>query len=134
MHCVCLGVVKYIMRLQLSDGNKGIDFYMGTSNARLSHNLLSIKPLDIVRRLPRALEDLEHWKATELKNWLLHYSVAVLRKTLDPIYFFHWTLLVNGIGILCSDSISNDDLRNADAMLRDFVILMGILQYRSKLT
>ena len=134
MHCVCLGVVKYIMRLQLSDGNKGMDFYVGASNARLSHNLLSIKPPDIVGRLPRALEDLKHWKATELKNWLLHYSVAVLRKTLDPIYFFHWTLLVNGIGILCSDSISNDDLRNADAMLRDFVILMGILYGTTKCT
>ena len=28
MHCVCLGVVKYIMTLQLSEGNKDKDFYI----------------------------------------------------------------------------------------------------------
>ena len=134
MHCVCLGVVKYIMNLQLSDGNKDKDFYVGASKARMSHQLLSIKPPDIVKRLPRSLDDLNHWKATKLKNWLLHYSVAVLRKNLNPVYLFHWTLLVGGKGILCSDSISNKDLRNADQMLQDFVLLMGILYGPTKCT
>ena len=45
-----------------------------------------------VKRPP--LDDLEHWKATELKNWLLHYSVGVLRNISNPLYFYHWTLLV----------------------------------------
>ena len=134
MHCVCLGVVKYIMQLQLSEGNKDNVFFIGASKACLSHNLLSIKPPDIVGRLPRSLEDLMHWKATELKNWLLHYSVAVLHKILNPLYLFHWTLLVGGIGILSADSISNDDLRNADDMLQDFVLLMGVLYGPTKCT
>ena len=106
----------------MSDGNKGMNFSTGASKTRLSLKLLSIKPPDIVGRLPRLLEDLKHWKATELKNWLLHYSVAVLRKILNPLFFFQWSLLVGGIGILCSDSISNDDLANADSMLQDFVL------------
>ena len=53
--------------------------------------------------------------------------MAVLRKNLNPVYLFHWTLLVGGIGMLCSDSISNEYLRNADQMLPDFVLLMGVL-------
>ena len=134
MHCVCLGVVKYIMQLQLSEGNKDKVFFIGASKACLSHKLLSIKPPDIVGRLPRSLEDLKHWKATELKNWLLHYSVAVLHKILNPLYLFHWALLVGGIGILSADSISNDDLRNADDMLQDFVLLMGVLYGPTKCT
>ena len=104
------------------------------SKACLSHRLLSIKPPDIVGRLPRSLEDLKHWKATELKNWLLHYSIAVLRKILNPLYLFHWTLLVSGIGILCGDSISDDDLRDADDMLQTFVFLMPILYGPTKCT
>ena len=79
MHCVCLGVVKYIMRLQMSDGNRDKPFYLGAKKASISRQLLSIKPPDIVGRLPRSVEDMKLWKATELKNWLLHYSVAVLR-------------------------------------------------------
>ena len=127
MHCVCLGVVKYIMRLQMSDGNRDKPFYLGAKKASISRQLLSIKPPDIVGRLPRSVEDLKHWKATELKNWLLHYSVAVLRNKLNALYAFHWSLLVGAIGILCSDSISHEDLRHADSMLQDFVLLMGIL-------
>jgi len=101
------------MMLQLSEVNKDKDFYIGSSKACLSHRILSIKPPDTIGRLPRSLDDLKHWKATELKNWLLHYSVAVLHPVLHPLYLFHWTLLVGGIGILCSDSIVNDDLSNA---------------------
>lgn len=127
MHRVCLGVVKNVMQLQLSDGNKGKDFFVGASKARMSHQLLSIRPPDIVGRLPRSLDDLKDWKATELKNWLLHCSVAVLRETLNPLYFFHWTLLVGGMGKLCSYSMSNDDLGIADQMLQDFVLLMEVL-------
>ena len=127
MHCVCLGVVKYIMQLQMSDGNRDKPFYLGAKKASISRQLLSIKPPDIVGRLPRSLEDMKYWKATELKNWLLHYSVAVLRNKLNTLYAFHWSLLVGAIGILCSDSISDEDLRHADSMLQDFVLLMGIL-------
>lgn len=60
MHCVCLGAVKYILQMRMSDRNKGMDYYIGASKARLSHKLLSIKQLDIVGRLPRSLEDLKH--------------------------------------------------------------------------
>ena len=127
MHSVCLGVVKYIMHLQTSDGNKDKVFFIGAKTLSMSHKLLSIKPPDIVGRLPRSLEDLKHWKATELKNWLLHYSVPVLYKILNPLYIFHWSLLGGATGILCSDSISNTDLKEADGMLQDFVLLMGIL-------
>ena len=127
MHSVCLGVVKYIMHLKTSDGNKDKVFLVGAKTLSMSHKLLSIKPPDIVGRLPRSLEDLKHWKATELKNWLLHYSVPVLYKILNPLYIFHWSLLVGATGMLCSDSISNTDLKEADGMLQDFVLLMEIL-------
>lgn len=53
--------------------------------------------------------------------------MPVLRNKLNTLYAFHWSLLVAAIGILCSDSISDEDLRHADSMLQDFVLLMGIL-------
>ena len=123
MHCVHLGVVKYITTLQLSEGNEGKDFYIGSSKAWLSHGLLSIKPPDIVGRLPRLLDDLKHWKATEFKNLLLHYSVAVLRPVLNPLYLFDWTLtatdvyaLLAGVNLdFCSHrSLNNDCNRVVD--------------------
>ena len=118
MHCVCLGVVRYIMQKQMSDGNQENVFYIGAKKASMSRKLLLIKPPDIVGRLPRPIEDLQHWKATELKNWLLHYSVTVLYNSLSPLYIFHWSL-VRAIGSFCSDSISNADLKETESMLQD---------------
>ena len=46
MHSVCLGVAKYIMELQLSEGNKDKAFFIGDRKACLSHKRLSIKPPD----------------------------------------------------------------------------------------
>ena len=42
MHCVCVGVVRYILTLQLSEGNKDKDFYIGSSKACLSHRLMHV--------------------------------------------------------------------------------------------
>ena len=41
MHSVCLGVVKYIMQLQMSDRNRDKPFYPGAKKASMSHQLLS---------------------------------------------------------------------------------------------
>ena len=43
-------------------------FYVGAKKASISRQLLLIKLPDIVGRLPRSLEDMKYWKATELKN------------------------------------------------------------------
>ena len=129
-----IGCTLYVWGLLSTEGNKDKDFYIGSSKACLSHRLLSIKLPDIVGRSPRSLDDLKCWKATELKNWLLHYSVAVLCPVLNPLYLFHWTLLIGGIGILCSDSSVNDNLSSADSMLQDFILLMGILYAPTKCT
>ena len=60
--------------------------------------------------------------------------MAVLRPVLNPLYLFHWTLLVGGIGILSSDSIAIDDLSSGDTMLQDIVFFMGILYAPTKCT
>ena len=105
MHCVSLGCVKYVMTLLLQD--KGKSYFIGAASTTktLTERLLAIKPPDIVGRYPRALTELTHRKATELKNWLLHYSLAVMYSTLQPLYLLHWSLLVGAVGILTSDSI-----------------------------
>lgn len=134
MHCVALGVVKYVLNLMLADKWKGTQFYIGSKMESLSTRLVSIKPPDNIGRLPRSFRELKNWKATELKNWLLHYSVPVLRSSAKPVYFFHWCLLASAVGILCSDSISQDSIVQASEMLKDFVVLMGIIYGPTKCT
>ena len=129
MHCVSLGSVKYVMALLIEV--KGRSYYVG---AAATMKILYIKPPDIVGRYPRALNELAHWKATELKNWLLHYSLPVMHSTVQPLYLLHWSLLVGEVGILTSDRIGQNDLQEADAMLQDFVLLMASLFDTTKCT
>ena len=68
MHSICLGVVKYIMHQQMSDGNKDKVFYIGTKTSSMSCKLLSINPPDIVGRLPRSIEDLNIGKQQSSKT------------------------------------------------------------------
>lgn len=134
MHCVSLGCVKYVMTLLMQDKRRS--YFIGAASTMkvLSERLLAIKPPDTVGRYPRALAEISHWKATELKNWLLHYSLPVMHSILQPLYLLHWSLLVGAVGILTSDSIDQNDLQEADAMLQDFVLLMATLYDTTKCT
>ena len=62
--------------------------------------------------------------ATEYRNWLLHYSVPVLKDVLPNQYFIHYTLFVTAISILVSDQISLQKLQQADKLLDNFCKLM----------
>ena len=62
--------------------------------------------------------------ATEYRNWLLHYSVQVLKGVLPDHYFLHCTLLVTAIAILVSDRITPEQLKLADELLDNFCKLM----------
>ena len=93
-------------------------FYVGDQTRLINDRLSAIKPPGSkIGRLPR---DIQNWKATEFKNWLIHYSLVVLHGILDHAYFLHWSLLVSSIGILTKDYISPSELTLADDMLKDF--------------
>lgn len=62
--------------------------------------------------------------ATEYRNWLLHYSVPVLKGALPAHYFLHYTMLVTAIATLVSDQISQQKLQQADKLLENFCKLM----------
>lgn len=76
--------------------------------------------------------------ASELKAWLLYYSLPILVKVLPEKYVVHFALLVEGIHILLSDDISPTDLDVAETILdkfyEDFEPLYGKLHLHVKLT
>ncbi|KAK0159504.1 hypothetical protein PV327_011029 [Microctonus hyperodae] len=56
-----------------------------------------IKPPKFIHCMPRNIEELVHWKSSELKIWLFYYSVPVLHGIMTEKYFQHYLLLVAGI-------------------------------------
>ena len=126
MHCICLGIVKSKFQSMLVE--KSSRFYVGDQTRLINDRLSSIKPPGSkIGCLPRDISELQNWKATEFKKWLIHYSLVVLHGILDHAYFLQWSLLVSSIGILTKDYISPSELTLADDMLKDFCRLYPIL-------
>ena len=109
--------------------------------------LLAIKVTDTMSRVPRSLQDFGHWKGisyavphkptlcayylagAELRNWLLFFSIPILKGILPANFLNHLAMLVTGVYICSSQSIDHRDFVLAQQLLlqfcKDFSMLYG---------
>ncbi|XP_035662855.1 uncharacterized protein LOC118406704 [Branchiostoma floridae] len=120
MHCAPMGVVKALINLWLGKPNSKKAFYIGDKIPELNKRLLGLKIPNNISHAPRSLNDRHHWKASQLRAWLLHFSLPVLRGVLNEEYYAHYALLVTALSTLVSDEITQDQLRNAETRLDVF--------------
>lgn len=125
MHCMLLGVGRQFLTLWLE--RVGSPFYIGRMQAIIDERIKAIAPPKDVKRLPRPTTERKWWKAKEFENWLLYYSLPVLRGILDTRYLQHWACLVEALHIMLEPRISFSDLATAEALLLDFHIRAQIL-------
>lgn len=121
MHCVLLGVCRYMASLWMDSKNTSEPWYIGVQTASIDKHLLSIKPPGIVARVPRSLIERKFWKAHEWQHWLLYYSLPVLKGILPQKYHCHWALLVEGISILLGSELNTELISHAHDALVYFV-------------
>ncbi len=121
MHCVLLGVCRQIATLWFDSKSYSQPWYIGLNTARVDGNLLAIKPPSIFSRIPRSIVERRFWKAHEWQNWLLYYSLPVLKGILPNKYLCHWALLVEGVSILLGSDISQEDIDHAHEALELYV-------------
>jgi len=105
MHLVFLGVARKLIFLWI----KGpLNVRIGTQKKKLiSQHLISIKnciPCEI-NRLPRSLDEIEKYKATEYRTFLLYTGMVVLAEVLDKNLYKNFLLLCVSIHLLSRDDI-----------------------------
>lgn len=123
MHGVLLGTTKKLLQLWFSPSSSKQPYHLGHMVKEVDKRLSAMKPTDEITRMPRNLEtSLQHMKASELQNWLLHYSVPCLDGIMENKYMENLCYLVEGVYILLGDSISQESLDRAGDMLRQFYI------------
>lgn len=121
MHCVHLGVTKSLLHLWFSIKYKDEPFSMRHIEKVVSEKLCSIKPPHFFDRIPQPISKLAFWKASELQSFLLYYSLPILCKVMDQVYFNHFQLFVLGISLLCKDSVTEADIVMSQSLLDLFV-------------
>ena len=83
------------------------------------------KPPAEFTRAPRSIQKhLKYWKASEIKYWLLYYSLPLLLGKLPSLFWHHYALLVCSLHFLLKSEISAEEVDAAEQMLSDFYELM----------
>ncbi|KAK3109028.1 hypothetical protein FSP39_021454 [Pinctada imbricata] len=121
MHGILLGVMKKLMSLWFDGKYHQLPFYIGHRLEDVDKILSSVKPPYQINRTPRKISgNVQHWKASEFRSWLLFYCIPCLKGILPDVYLTHLACLVEGIFILRSDSIPLDKLDRAEKLLQNF--------------
>lgn len=128
MHGVLLGVTKLLLKLWFSCEHSSESFSLYKFVDNIDKRLKCIKPPNNITRLPRSIkEHLSYWKASELRCWLLYYSLPVLRDIQGNEYFQHYLLFVNAIYLLLQESIPFSDLQKSNELLVHFCCMFAAL-------
>ncbi|KAK0176931.1 hypothetical protein PV328_001029 [Microctonus aethiopoides] len=129
MHGVDGGVVKKLFTLWFESAYSNKEYSLLKVKKVINHRLKAIKPPKFIHRMPRNIEELVHWKSSELKIWLFCYSVPVLNGIMREKYFQPYLLLVAGIAYLSSDVVTdamiNLSYNFLHKFVREFEILYG---------
>lgn len=122
MHVVCLGVTKTLLKSLVR--TKGEHYSLPSWHIILmSTKLKNFKnqvPYEFYRK-PRSLDDLERWKATELRQFLLYYGPVILQSILSPERFLNFLNLSLGLRILLQKDNCVINKEFAKNLLHNFV-------------
>ena len=128
IHQTCLGVMNRLLLLWLR--GKG-DFKLSAQNKdQIRFKLLQLRKAipSLFARKPRSLDDIDRWKATEYRQFLLYTEKIVLKDILRPELYSHFMALSVEISILGSSELSKDHQVYAGNLLK-FVIAQGREMY-----
>lgn len=125
MHLVCLGVVKRLIRFWVN-GNHSVRL----NNASIDEINKRIEKyrkntvLEFARK-PRSIRDVDHWKATEFRQFIFYYGPLVMNGILQPNMWLHFLCLHVALRILASSQLCIKYNVFAGTLLRHFVEYFG---------
>ena len=106
MHQVCLGVTKKLILLWIR-GSRNVKVSSQQVNeisVRLTNLRLCIP--EIFARRPRGLNEIDRWKATEFRQFLLYTGKIVLKNILRPEIYNHFMSLSVAISIMVNPHLT----------------------------
>jgi len=134
MHSVCLGVMRKLFYFWMKGplrtrlGGHSVDL--------ISNKLLAVKkcvPSEFARK-PRSVSELDRWKATELRQFLLYTGPVCLKGIIPDVMYDNFMLLSVGMFILLSPEHCLELLAQAEVILSNFVDHFGKLYGKEFLT
>ena len=128
IHAALEGVVVSFWKHWCNPEYEGEPWHLDTAKRRaLNDKLEAILPPVEVTRPSRSLDDIALWKASEIKTFLLYYSLPCLKDLLPNRYLRHWFLLVYSMTIYLREKIDREDFLKAQNAILKFVDNIKVL-------
>ena len=109
MHLICLGVLRRMLTYWKS-GDRIVKL-SSRQILDISEQLIALRdyiPSDFVRR-PRSLLELDRWKATEFRTFLLYTGPVILKSVLPTPLYMHFLTLSVSLSILLRDDVTENE-------------------------
>ncbi|XP_034060980.1 uncharacterized protein LOC117546329 isoform X1 [Gymnodraco acuticeps] len=133
MHLCCLGVMRKLLNMWLK-GNLATRLPSQTVNS-ISSKLLGLHshtPCEFNRK-PRGLNELDRWKATELRSFILYWGPVVLKDCLPSEIYDNFMLFSVAMYLFLSPGISGQKVELAHRLMISFVEHFGQLYGRDQI-
>ncbi|KAK3085488.1 hypothetical protein FSP39_004118 [Pinctada imbricata] len=134
MHGICLGIMKQLLTLWFDKKYKDDTFSYFHAREKVNAHLRKIKPAMFVTRIPRALDDLSHWKSSEYRNFLLFWGIPLMKDVLHSQYFIHFCLIARSVFLLSKEGVTLQEVSEAESALLLFVEMYETLYGRRFMT
>ncbi|XP_072141646.1 uncharacterized protein [Dermacentor andersoni] len=121
MHLICLGVVRKLLLLWIKGEKKyriGKDSRDAVSGA--NSEMKHFVPSELSRK-PRSLSELDKWKATEFRTFLLYTGPVVLMSHIAQCLMDNFITLHCAVSLLCSPQHCSQHLEYSRKLLGHFV-------------
>ncbi|XP_035716752.1 uncharacterized protein LOC110861074 isoform X1 [Folsomia candida] len=122
MHLVCLGVTKKILKIFVHGKRKSYRLNKKSID-KISLRLEKCRPCvtsDFVRK-SRPLSEVDRWKATEFRLFLLYTGPIVLKGIISEEYYRHFLVLSIAVRLLSITNQTEPNLKYAEDLLLYFV-------------
>lgn len=119
MHCI-QGHFKKLMKYWFDPKYRTKPYSLFAYIDVINDLIKKLTPPSCIPRIPRKVNDFLYWKFSELKVFLLIFSLPIFRIIMSQEYYEHHLLLVHGITLLTSPSISSNMVEEARKSLKEY--------------
>lgn len=120
MHMACLGTMRRLLNYWFKSTSK---FCVAAAfRKEASKRLLSVSPYipKEFNRKPRTLIELDRWKASELRTFLLYLGPFILKDLISLRQYKHFLCLHSALRICCNSQFENEIGQKAIDLIKQF--------------